>query len=227
MAVADTRLEQASAVADKNGTEAVADYRTLLDRVDAVSVAVPTSLHREVAGAFLERGIAADDREAAGDVAGRGRGAGRAGRGAGRRAPGRPHRAVQPGPLGARRHAAASQVHRRRAALDLHLPLDRHRRGPRPDDPRPRPGALAGPGTGPVGRGGGGERLRRPRGHRQRPDRVRGRLRRQPDGQPGELPSPSARCGSGARRATSRSTSRPSRGPSSAPPSSSAGARST
>ena len=58
VAVADTRLEQASAVADKNGTEAVADYRALLDRVDAVSIAVPTSLHREVAGAFLERGIA-------------------------------------------------------------------------------------------------------------------------------------------------------------------------
>jgi predicted dehydrogenase len=57
VAVADTRIEQAIAVAEKNGTEAVADYRALLDRVDAVSIAVPTSLHREVAGAFLERGI--------------------------------------------------------------------------------------------------------------------------------------------------------------------------
>ena len=34
------------------------DYRELLDQVDAVSVAVPTALHREVAGAFLDRGIA-------------------------------------------------------------------------------------------------------------------------------------------------------------------------
>jgi predicted dehydrogenase len=59
VAVADTRIEQAIAVAEKNGTEAVADYRALLDRVDAVSIAVPTSLHREVAGAFLERGIGA------------------------------------------------------------------------------------------------------------------------------------------------------------------------
>jgi predicted dehydrogenase len=34
------------------------DYRELIGLVDAVSVAVPTCLHREVAGAFLERGIA-------------------------------------------------------------------------------------------------------------------------------------------------------------------------
>ena len=53
----------------------------------------------------------------------------------------------------------------------------------------------------------GRERLRRPRGRRQRPDRVRGRLRRQPDRQPRELPRRRARCGSGAPRATPRSTS--------------------
>ncbi len=34
------------------------DYRRLLDAVDAVTVAVPTVMHREVAGAFLARGIA-------------------------------------------------------------------------------------------------------------------------------------------------------------------------
>ncbi|MDR3634906.1 MAG: Gfo/Idh/MocA family oxidoreductase [Isosphaeraceae bacterium] len=56
--VADTRSEQARAVAEKNGTLAFADYRVLLDVVDAVSVAVPTALHRQVAGAFLDRGIA-------------------------------------------------------------------------------------------------------------------------------------------------------------------------
>ena len=38
-----------------------------------------------------------------------------------------------------------------------------------------------------VGRGRRRERLRRTRGRRQRPDRVRGRLRRQPDGQPRQL----------------------------------------
>jgi predicted dehydrogenase len=57
--VADPRAEQARAVAGRSGTEAFTDYRELLGRVDAVSVAVPTALHREVAGAFLERGIAA------------------------------------------------------------------------------------------------------------------------------------------------------------------------
>jgi predicted dehydrogenase len=58
VAVADTRLDQAEAVAVRNATTAVADYRSLLDRVDAVSIAVPTAHHRTVSEAFLERGIA-------------------------------------------------------------------------------------------------------------------------------------------------------------------------
>jgi predicted dehydrogenase len=57
VAVADSRPEQAQTIADKYGTRAVGDYRQLLDQVDAVSVAVPTVLHREVAGTFLARGI--------------------------------------------------------------------------------------------------------------------------------------------------------------------------
>ncbi len=57
VAVADARIEQARAVAEPLGAEAVADYRDLLGRVDAVSVAVPTFLHREVAGAFLASGV--------------------------------------------------------------------------------------------------------------------------------------------------------------------------
>ncbi|MFO0907909.1 MAG: Gfo/Idh/MocA family oxidoreductase [Isosphaeraceae bacterium] len=56
--VADARPEQAQAIAERFGTRAWDDYRDLLDQVDAVSIAVPTSLHREVAGAFLDRGIA-------------------------------------------------------------------------------------------------------------------------------------------------------------------------
>jgi len=59
VAVVDARLEQARTIAAKFQTEALADHRELIGRVDAVSVAVPTSLHREVAGAFLERGVAA------------------------------------------------------------------------------------------------------------------------------------------------------------------------
>jgi predicted dehydrogenase len=56
--VADARPDQARAVAERTSTRAFDDYRELLDRVDAVSVAVPTRLHREIAGAFLERGVA-------------------------------------------------------------------------------------------------------------------------------------------------------------------------
>ncbi len=55
--VVDTRIEQARAVAERTGTQPLTDHRALLDRVDAVSIAVPTAAHRAVAGAFLERGI--------------------------------------------------------------------------------------------------------------------------------------------------------------------------
>jgi len=57
VAVSDARPEQAKLVAERVGTNVVSDYRELLDRVDMVSVAVPTTYHRQVAGAFLERGI--------------------------------------------------------------------------------------------------------------------------------------------------------------------------
>jgi predicted dehydrogenase len=56
--VADVRADRAEAVAERCATRAVSDYRLLLDSVDAVTVAVPTLLHREVAGVFLSRGIA-------------------------------------------------------------------------------------------------------------------------------------------------------------------------
>jgi predicted dehydrogenase len=56
--VADADAGRAAAVAAKCGTTGLPDYRQLLDAVDAVTVAVPTFLHREVAGAFLARGIA-------------------------------------------------------------------------------------------------------------------------------------------------------------------------
>jgi predicted dehydrogenase len=59
VAVADSSAERAAAIAARFQTTAVADYRKLLDLVDAVVVAVPTVLHREIAGAFLARGIAA------------------------------------------------------------------------------------------------------------------------------------------------------------------------
>lgn len=56
IAVADADAGRAHEIAKPLGVQAVADYRELLGEVDAVSIVVPTSLHREVAGAFLEHG---------------------------------------------------------------------------------------------------------------------------------------------------------------------------
>lgn len=55
--VADVRIEQARHVAEPLGVPAYDDYRSLIDRVDAISIAVPTTLHCEVASEFLGRGI--------------------------------------------------------------------------------------------------------------------------------------------------------------------------
>jgi predicted dehydrogenase len=56
--LADASAERAAVVAQRYHAAALDDYRLLLGAVDAVTVAVPTVLHREVAGAFLERGVA-------------------------------------------------------------------------------------------------------------------------------------------------------------------------
>lgn len=55
-AVVDLDMQAAQAVADKHGTHALADYRELLGKVDAVSIVVPTSLHFQVAKEFLDAG---------------------------------------------------------------------------------------------------------------------------------------------------------------------------
>jgi predicted dehydrogenase len=57
VAVVDTASDRAAAAAAATGAAAVADYREVMDRVDAVTVAVPTELHRDIARPFLERGI--------------------------------------------------------------------------------------------------------------------------------------------------------------------------
>lgn len=57
-AVVDTIQERASQAAESTGAAAFADYRDILDSVDAVTIAVPTELHRDLALPFLERGIA-------------------------------------------------------------------------------------------------------------------------------------------------------------------------
>ncbi len=57
VAVVDANAEAAQKVAAELGVEAITDYRAILDRVDAISIAVPTPLHHAVAMAALQRGI--------------------------------------------------------------------------------------------------------------------------------------------------------------------------
>lgn len=58
VAAADLEIERArAAVASMPAAAAVSDYRELFDRVDAVTIAVPTVDHLPIASAFLERGI--------------------------------------------------------------------------------------------------------------------------------------------------------------------------
>jgi predicted dehydrogenase len=60
VAVVDTNSERAAAASETTGAPALADFRDVLDgKVDVVSIAVPTELHRDIALPFLERGIAA------------------------------------------------------------------------------------------------------------------------------------------------------------------------
>jgi predicted dehydrogenase len=57
VAVADSDRQKAEAVAREFGVQAFSDHRDLAGRVDAVSIAVPTSRHYEVARDLLEAGI--------------------------------------------------------------------------------------------------------------------------------------------------------------------------
>lgn len=55
--VCDLNAETASRVAADNGCDHCTDWRDLLGRVDAVSIATPTEIHCEIACAFLEKGV--------------------------------------------------------------------------------------------------------------------------------------------------------------------------
>jgi len=60
VAVVDSNLEVASEIAEKLNARALTDYNDLLsgqDKIDAVSLVVPTSLHYKIARDFLEAGI--------------------------------------------------------------------------------------------------------------------------------------------------------------------------
>ncbi|MDD4956986.1 MAG: Gfo/Idh/MocA family oxidoreductase [Candidatus Omnitrophica bacterium] len=55
--VCDIRKSVAKEVADRNNTLFYTDHRELLDKVDAVSIVVPTTRHYEVAKDFLKAGV--------------------------------------------------------------------------------------------------------------------------------------------------------------------------
>ena len=55
--VCDVNAETSTAIAAEHGTASFTDWREMLGRVDAVSVATPTETHCEIACAFLEIGV--------------------------------------------------------------------------------------------------------------------------------------------------------------------------
>ncbi len=55
--IADIKQDRADAVASKFGVKAFYDHRDMLGWVDAVSVAVPTGAHLQVASTFLSEGV--------------------------------------------------------------------------------------------------------------------------------------------------------------------------
>lgn len=57
VAVVDADAAAAQRVGAELGVEGLTDYRAVLDRVDAVSIAVPTPLHHQIGCACLDRGI--------------------------------------------------------------------------------------------------------------------------------------------------------------------------
>ena len=57
VAVVDTNRARAAEIASASGTRPVSDYRELLGHVDAVTIAVPTERHCDVALPFLEAGV--------------------------------------------------------------------------------------------------------------------------------------------------------------------------
>ena len=57
VAVVDTNQARAAEIAAANRTRAVFDYREITGQVDAVTIAVPTEVHRDVALALLRAGV--------------------------------------------------------------------------------------------------------------------------------------------------------------------------
>jgi len=92
--VVDIDRERAREVAGRYLAVPLFDYRDLFGKVDAVSIVVPTVLHRAIAGHFLEEGINIPDRKTRDHHARGSQGAHGNGQPQERRAAGRPYRAL-------------------------------------------------------------------------------------------------------------------------------------
>jgi predicted dehydrogenase len=57
VAVVDTNRARAEEIARTNQTEPAFDYRDVIGRADAVTIAVPTERHRDIAAPFLNAGV--------------------------------------------------------------------------------------------------------------------------------------------------------------------------
>ena len=57
VAVSDSDSKQGKKIADRFGVEFFENYRDMFDKVEAISIAVPTTLHLEVAQAALRSGV--------------------------------------------------------------------------------------------------------------------------------------------------------------------------
>jgi predicted dehydrogenase len=57
VAVVDSDRDKSDEIALKHGVKGYTDYRDILDKVDAVSIAVPTVCHFQVARDFLQHGV--------------------------------------------------------------------------------------------------------------------------------------------------------------------------
>ena len=57
VAVADSNESQLRKVSESFGIKGYTDYRQMLSEVDAVTIAVPTALHRKVAENVVEAGV--------------------------------------------------------------------------------------------------------------------------------------------------------------------------
>jgi predicted dehydrogenase len=57
VAVVDVNADRAAEIAAASRTQALTDYRSLVGKVDAVTLAVPTELHKDIATPFLASGV--------------------------------------------------------------------------------------------------------------------------------------------------------------------------